>query len=122
MQRNRGPPTRNYPHRTPVVIRSAQKQALCAMQALPDKRVKGVKGMTVVDVFPTFDTVRGIAADYMHCVCQGVTKTMVNLWLESKNNAECFYIGRKIALIDKRLLSISPPNEMHRAPRSLSER
>lgn len=56
-----------------------QKQALYAMQALPDKRVKGVNGMTVVDVLPTFDTVRGIAADYMHCVCQGVTKTMVNL-------------------------------------------
>ena len=36
-----GPPTRYYPYRTPVVIRSAQNQALYAIRATPEKPVKG---------------------------------------------------------------------------------
>lgn len=83
---------------------------------------KGVKGVTVVDLLPTFDTVRGTATDYMHSVCQGVTRQMVNLWVDSKNHTEEFYIGRKIALVNNRLLTISPPSEIHRAPRSLADR
>ena len=73
---NKGPPTRYYPHRTPVVVRTAQKQASYALQASPKDPVKGVKGMTIVDLLPTFDTVRGIAADYMHSVCQGTVFSM----------------------------------------------
>ena len=72
---DRGPAIRCYPHRTPVVKRTAQKQAQYALEASPDHPIKGVKGMTVVDLLPSFDTVRGIAADYMHSVCQG----MINL-------------------------------------------
>lgn len=53
-----GPPTRYYPYRTPVVMRSARNQALHAIHATPEAPVKGVKGVTVVDLLPTFDTVR----------------------------------------------------------------
>ena len=66
-----GPPTRYYTHRKPVVMRTAEKQATYALQATPKEPIRGVKGMTIVDLLPTFDTVKGIAADYMHSVCQG---------------------------------------------------
>ena len=64
-------PTRYYPYRTPVVMGTAENQATYALQAIANNQVlQGVKGMTVMDLLPTFDTVRGIAADYMHSVCQ----------------------------------------------------
>ena len=47
---------------------------------------------------------------------------MTNLWLDSKNHDRPYYIGRNIASIDSRLTAISPPSEIHRAPRSLNER
>ena len=84
--------------------------------------MKGVKGVTVIDLLPTFETVRGVTADYMHSVCLGVTRKMVDLWVDSKHHNEEYYIGRKVDIINKRLQAISPPSEMHRAPRPLSER
>jgi hypothetical protein len=51
---NNGPPVRYYPHRMPVVMRSARKQAAYALQATAAKPVKGVKGMSVADLLPSF--------------------------------------------------------------------
>ena len=52
----------------------------------------------------------------------GVTRQMVNLWTDSKHHGEAYYIGRKVNLVDEILKKISPPSEIHRAPRSLLER
>ena len=91
----RGPPIRYYPPRAPVEMRSSKKQAAYALQATTDNPVKGVKGMTVVDLIPFFDTVRGTVADYMHSVCQGVMRHMAYMWFDSKYHGEIFYIGTK---------------------------
>ena len=40
----------------------------------------------------------------------------------SKNHDQEYYIGRKADVVNKRLEAIRPPTEIHRAPRSLSER
>ena len=117
-----GPPVRYYPHRMPVVMRSSKKQASYALQATAAHSVKGVKGITVADLLPSFDTVRGTVTDYMHSVCQGVMRQMVDLWFESKHHGEDFYIGQKVKLVDERLQLISPPSEIHRSPRSMSQR
>ena len=119
---NGGPPVRYYPHRTPVIMRTAKKQAAYALEATPSDPVKGVKGMSLADMLPTFDTVRGTVTDYMHSVCQGVVRLMVDLWVDSKHHGEEYYIGQKVKLVDERLQLISPPSEMHRSPRSLSQR
>jgi hypothetical protein len=119
---NGGPPVRYYPHRTPVIMRTAKKQAAYALEATPKDPIKGVKGMTLADLLPTFDTVRGTTTDYMHSVCQGVVKLMVGLWVDSRHHGEEYYIGQKVKLVDERLQLISPPSEMHRSPRSLSQR
>ena len=119
---NNGPPVRYYPHRMPVVMRSARKQAAYALQATAAKPVKGVKGMSVADLLPSFDTVRGTVTDYMHSVCQGVMRQMIDLWFDTRNHGESYYIGRKVKLVDERLQLISPPSEIHRSPRSISQR
>ena len=119
---NSGPPVRYYPYRFPVVMRSARKQAAYAVQATAANPIKGVKGMTVADLLPTFDTVRGTVADYMHSVCQGVMQQMVDLWFDPKNHNESYYIGKKTKLVDERLQLISPPSEIHRSPRGISKR
>ena len=119
---NNGPPVRYYPYRTPVVMRTAAKQAAYALEATPTNPVKGVKGMTIADLLPSFNTVRGTVTDFMHSVCLGVVRQMVDQWFNSKHNAEDYYIGQKINLVDDRLQQISPPSEIHRSPRSLSHR
>ena len=112
---NNGPPTRYYPHRPPVIPRTGRKQARYALQATDKNPVKGVKGITVVDTLPSFDTVRGVTADYMHSACLGVMRQFTNLWFNSKNHEKEYYIGRKISMVDERLKGISPPSEIHRA-------
>ena len=119
---NNGPPVRYYPYRTPVVLRTAQNQAQYALEATPDAPIKGVKGMTFADLLPTFDTVRGTITDYMHSVCLGVARQMVDLWVNSSHHGEEYYIGQKVKLVDERLQLICPPSEIHRSPRSLSQR
>ena len=119
---NSGPLVRYYPYRFPVVMRSARKQAAYAIQATAANPIKGVKGMTVADLLPTFDTVRGTVADYMHSVCQGIMRQMVDLWFDAKNHNKSYYIGKKTKLVDERLQCISPPSEIHRSPRGISKR
>ena len=118
----RGPSPRYYPLRTPVVMRDARSQARNAINSTPENPIKGIKGVTVVDCLPTFDLVRGTAADYMHSVCLGTTRGMVNLWVDSKHHDEDYYIGNHVGVIDERLQAIYPPSEIHRPPRSLSQR
>ena len=122
LPKNSGPPVRYYPYRFPVVMRSARNQAAYAVEATAGNPVKGVKGMTVADLLPTFNTVRGTVADYTHSVCQGVMRQMVDLWFNPKNHGESYYIGKEAKLVDERLQLISPPNEIHRSPRSISKR
>ena len=118
-----GPPVRYYPHRTPIVMHTAAKQAEYALEATATSTpVKGVKRMTSADLLPTFDTVRGTVTDFMHAVCQGVVRQMVDLWINGRHHGECYYIGQKVNKVDERLQLITPPSEIHRSPRSICNR
>ena len=78
--------------------------------------------MSIIDTLKSFDMVRGVAADYMHCVCLGVTRQFTTSWLETKSHSEVYYLGQKTNLVDKRLKEIRPPSEIHRAPHSITDR
>ncbi|XP_068685177.1 uncharacterized protein [Montipora foliosa] len=65
------------------------------------------------------DVVDGIAVDYMHGILLGVTKQLLNLWLDPRFSGEDWYCGTRVSLTDKRLMSIKPPNVITRVPRSL---
>ncbi|XP_063067930.1 uncharacterized protein LOC134459495 [Engraulis encrasicolus] len=82
----------------------------------------GVKGLSILLLLPLFDIVSGFIPDYMHCVLLGVCRQMVGLWMDTCNHTEPWYIGRKIRLFDKKLLSVKPPTEITRSPRSIVNR
>ena len=82
------------------------------MYVLRDKNrpVCGVKGISVIDILPAFDTVHVFTPEYMHSLCQGVIRKVCNLWRDSKNHVEEYYLGRSVEKLDKRLLAISLPS------------
>lgn len=76
----------------------------------------GVKGFSELDALPTFNTVDGFTPEYMHSVCQGVVRQLCNMWLDSSNHEEAYYLGRRVEELDERLMAISPPSEITRSP------
>lgn len=120
---NGGPPTRYYPYRGPPTMRTATKQVKYAIKSVDKNgKVKGVKGPSVISILPTFDPVRGIAVDFMHCVCLGVMRQFVHLWMDSKQHEKPYYIGRRELEINERLKTINVPSKISRAPWSFTER
>lgn len=115
--------TRAYPYKCDSVLRSD-----CATKALGQQEFEsgmacfGVKGPTVLSLLPDFNIIDGLIPDYMHSVLLGVTRQMASLWFESKNGDYAFYLGGKMKDIDKDLLSIKPPCNISRRPRSVNMR
>jgi len=95
----------------------AQKSKLAGKYA----PVCGVKGYSWFMFIPGFDIIEGVVVDYMHSVLLGLTKMLMGLWFEKAHAAECWSISRRVEEIDRRLLNISPPNCISRAPRSNSK-
>ena len=52
----------------------------------------GVKGYSPLHLLPSFDVIKGIPVDYMHCVLIGVVKNMVKLWFNSTNHRKEWYM------------------------------
>lgn len=84
--------------------------------------INGFKGISPLAALPFFDVINGFAIDYMHTCLIGVVRQLTDLWLESKNHRQGYYIGRGISRIDAKLLKIKPPNNISRIPKSLKER
>lgn len=66
---------------------------------------------------PLLDSVWGYPVDYMHEILLGVTKQMWNIWITPGH--EFSLTAKKCSIINKRLLTIKPPHEIHRLPRDL---
>ena len=81
-----------------------------------------MKGPSILMLLTTFNIIQGFTVDYLHSSLLGVTRYFGSLWFDSTNHREEFYIGTQVSRIDKRLTSIKPPNNLTRAPRSLSHR
>ena len=60
-------------------------------------QVLGYKGFPILGWHPNFDVVKGMVMDYLHCVLLGVTKTLLNSWLDPKNSSFDFYIGKEVS-------------------------
>ncbi len=79
--------------------------------------VQGIKGKSPLT--GVVNLVNDIPVDYMHCVLEGVTKWLLEKWLNSCNHTSPFYIGNQVKQIDKDLVQQRPPHDFARAPRSL---
>lgn len=44
-----------------------------------------------------FDIIMGFAPDYMHCVFQGISKTLLRLWFSPVYKEYDFFIGDKVS-------------------------
>lgn len=112
-----------YPVEQDAVERS-EKQMVedmekTAMQDKP-KPFRGVITVSPLINMPQFHIVWSFVPDYMHCVLLGVVRQFLELWLESAGKA--FYVGRSQQAIDSRLMAISPPKDVRRAPRPSKEK
>ena len=94
----------------------------CSKMAVADngKAVSGIKGPSMLMFQPSFDYVKSTSIDYMHCVLQGITKLLLNLWFSASHTKESFSLHSVLGLVDERLLSIKPVNSAGRIPRSIS--
>jgi len=79
----------------------------------------GIKEPCVFSELQGFDNVTGFPPDYMHCVCLGVVRQVVNILVDTGNHSQPFYLGNCIEEIDSYLLQQKPPNEIHRSARSI---
>lgn len=78
----------------------------------------GVKGMSVLT--PYLNIIKDVPIDYMHAVLEGVIKTILcKIWLKGEYRNHRFYLLAKLKAIDKHLLTIKPPHEFRRSPRSI---
>lgn len=111
---------RVYPPGKKYSLSNSRRMKLQATQAVRTGRaVKGVKGPTVFHLLPRFDCGTGFVVDYMHCVLLRVVRMFTFLWFERKHFRRPWYLGRKVKLVDSRLLSVKPLEYITRTPCSI---
>lgn len=108
---------RTYPLRTHEETMEYARRA----RARNVKKVKGVKGFSILSDIPNFDIITQLDADSFHCLVN-VAKRFAWLWFDEKFSKKTFNIHQKLSEADKRLLSITPTCDVSRFPRSLTER
>jgi len=65
------------------------------------------------------DFSRAFVPEYMHCVCLGVIRYCLILWISPSEKQKPWYVGDKTAIINRRLSNTKPPYEITRTPRTL---
>jgi len=84
--------------------------------------VSGVKGISLLYLLPDFDIITGFNPECMHSVMLGVVRQFASLWMDSQYSGCAFSIRAKSTMINSLLVSIKPPSEVKRLPRSLESR
>lgn len=85
--------------------------------------MNGIKSVSCMIAASDFDLINGYSLDYMHCALLGVMRKLMDLWLNSCNHAEPYYILKKRQVVlSNRIVSIKSLSEITRKPRSLFDR
>ena len=56
----------------------------------------------------------------MHGVLEGVTKSLMTYWFDSHYSRNSFSLVKYLGQIDRKLISVKPPHEIRRSPRSIA--
>ncbi|XP_042144330.1 uncharacterized protein LOC120848781 [Ixodes scapularis] len=113
----------HYPYLDPAPEqRSEEAHTLEAEEGTPGAPVNGVKGPSLIMKLPRFNPIDGFIPDYQHCVCLGVMRQLLKLWLDTENHDQPWYVGTKLGVMNGILLGILPPTEITRTPRRFEER
>ncbi len=109
----------------PPPLRSIEQHVKDVKEAVKMKKpVRGVVGPTALSALQDFDYIRAQVPEYLHSVCEGVFKLMLNLWTLPKFRKKDWFIGDKSPIIDKRLNEIQPSYEItrtHTSPVSVTK-
>lgn len=83
----------------------------------------GVKGISPLVALKDYDLIRGTVIDYMHCVLLGVVCLLLNLWFDSENHFQKYYITpRGAEVVNKNMKGIHPLKSFSRRPRSIEDK
>ncbi|KAK3918396.1 hypothetical protein KUF71_000968 [Frankliniella fusca] len=82
--------------------------------------INGVIGKSVLFPLTFMSLVFGLTLDYMHAILLGCCRLSLSLQLGKSSRGKPYFIGDKLGLINRRLLSIAPPSNISRRPRSLT--
>lgn len=94
-----------------------------ALQSNADNPVNGIKGVSPLLFLPLFNIVSGFVPDYLHCVLLGIVRMFAGLWFDSANHDKPWYVKQSgVTQISQKLLTLRPPSDVSRLPRSLDER
>ena len=111
------------PSKEVLTLRNKAEFLSNALNSTSDNPVNGIKGVSPLVFLPVFDIVDGFVPDYLHCVLLGVVRMFAGLWFDSVNHDKPRYVKQSGAsLISENLLSLRPPSDISRLPRSLAER
>lgn len=106
----------DYPERTEE---QHAKHIRLAMRK--NKKIKGVKGPSIMSVVPNLNTLVSYPAEYMHAWLLGVAKMLIKAWIDSSNHDKPWYIGNQINEVNERLQQIQPPCEITRITNYIEE-
>lgn len=83
----------------------------------------GITGISSLLAIPDYDIILQTPIDWMHCVLLGVTNTLMELWFNSENHEEAYYIPPiRRAAIERKISNITPLKSFTRKSRSIEER
>ncbi len=83
----------------------------------------GVKGISPLVAFKDYDLIQGTVIDYMHCVLEGVVSLLLDLWFDSENHKNKYYVTPRMEeIVNKNLNCIKGLRSFTRRPRSTKEK
>lgn len=83
----------------------------------------GIMGISCLVSLPKFKIINGFGIDYMHCVGLGLVRKLLGFYANPKYHKRSFYLTKtKLALLDRKLMSIKPISEINRKPKPIKNR
>jgi hypothetical protein len=76
--------------------------------------INGLKGLSPMVALEYFDLTYGFVLDYMHAALIGVMKFLMDLWFDSNNFMEEFYLGKFFSKMQEDLLRMMRPKNLTR--------
>lgn len=90
---------------------------------LTGKTVNGILGVSPLVAIEDFDLIFGTPIDYFHSVLEGVTELLLDLWFDSCNHFEDYYITpRGVETINRNIECIKPLKSFTKNPRPIDDR
>lgn len=110
-------PSGDYAPRTDIETLRAMNEEIF------DPDSDGIMALSCLVSLPKFKIITGFGIDYMHCVDLGIVRKIINFLVNPRYHKRPFYLSKKkLALLEKKLLSIKPISEINRKPKPIRNR